>query len=191
MAPCLVGVVLLGGLATGCGGSGGMTVGGPPPARTSRSAGSALDTWKTATQAICRQKRTAIANLGSVHITYGGIARLGLPAVRRLLDGYLGRLLAILRHYAQRQHALGTPASVASIMARVRALDGELQAATVHLRAVLTHVTTAAGLSAVFRNWLVSIQKLGARGEALARQLNLPACETTGAGAGSPTGSAA
>jgi hypothetical protein len=40
---------------------------------------------------LCREKRAAIAGLGNVHITYAGIARAGLPAVKRSLDGYLAR----------------------------------------------------------------------------------------------------
>jgi hypothetical protein len=116
--------------------------------------------------------------LGSVHITYGGIARLGLPAVRRLLERYLDRLLGVLRHFAARQRALTTPPSRIQIMTKVRALDDQLQAATVHLREAVTQVRSAAGLSSVFRAWLVSLQHVGARGEALARELKLPTCES-------------
>jgi hypothetical protein len=35
-----------------------------------------------------------VGQLGSVHITYAGIARAGLPAVKRSLDRYLARLAA-------------------------------------------------------------------------------------------------
>jgi hypothetical protein len=65
-------------------------------------------------------------------------------------------------------------------MTKVRALDGELQAATDHLRTELAGVSTAAGLSAAFTTWLVALKRFGARGEALAEQLNLPACQAHG-----------
>lgn len=134
--------------------------------------------WDAKTQELCREKQAAIANLGSVHITYGGIARLGLPAVKRLLTRYLDRLLAVLRHFAARQGQLSTPPSRVAITNRVRSLDGEVQAATIHLRTELAGVTSATGLSAAFRTWLAALQRLGARGEALAQQLKLPACES-------------
>lgn len=179
----LVSLVCVGllGLAGGCGGSGsnGTSTIGNQPNRVS--------VWDAQTQALCREKQAAIANLGSVHITYGGIARLGLPAVKQLLARYLRRLLAVLRHFSARQQQLATPPSRLAIMAKVRGLDAELQAATVHLRTELASVTSATGLSAAFRTWLSALQRLGARGEVLARQLKLPACESPGSVAGSPT----
>ena len=155
--------VALMGVAAGCGGSG-------------------ASAWDAKTQELCREKQAAITNLGSVHITYGGIARLGLPAVERLLEGYLSRLLGVLRGFAQRQRELGTPPSVASTMNRVSALDDQVQAATVSVRTAVVHATTTAGLITVFRSWLVTLQHLGVRGEALARQLNLTACESGSSG---------
>jgi hypothetical protein len=175
LVACAVAVLLLG-LASGCGGGAGN--GQPTGASTGTHGRAAIADWNSKTQELCRQKRAAIANLGSVHITYGGIARLGLPAVKRLLERYLDRLLSVLRRFATRQRALTTPPSRVSIMTEVRALDGQLQAATVHLRSAVAHVMSAAGLSSAFRAWLVTLQHLSARGEALARQLNLPACET-------------
>jgi hypothetical protein len=164
-------------LVAGCGGSG-----KPDAVSSSSAAPSSLAVWDRATQNLCREKEAAIAHLGGVHITYGGIARFGLPAVKRLLDGYLGRLLAILRRFEERQRALGAPPSVASITTRIRAIDIQLQAATVRLRTEVAHVTSAAGLSAVFRAWGSTLQRLDVRAEALAQQLKLPACESKASG---------
>lgn len=160
------------GLSAGCGGN------GTPNRSSDTSPVTGLAAWDAKTQELCREKQAAIANLGSVHITYGGIARLGLPAVKQLLARYLDRLLALLRRFAARQQQLTTPPSRVSIMTRVRALDREVQAATVQLRAQLSNVTNAEGLSAAFRTWLVALKRLGARGEALAHQLKLPACQS-------------
>ncbi len=139
---------------------------------------SGLAVWNAKTEALCREKQEAIADLGSVHITYGGIARLGLPAVKGLLTRYLDRLVAVLRHFAARRQQLTTPASRVSVMTKVTELDGEVQAATVHLRTELAGVTSAPALSGAFRIWLTALQRLGARGETLAQQLKLPACES-------------
>lgn len=164
-------------MTAGCGAN------GRSAASVASSAGpSNMSVWRAATEALCRQKQTAIASLGAIHITYGGIARLGLPAVKRLLERYLTRLLAILQKFASRQRALPTPPALVSTIRAVRALDDQLQAATVRLRAALAGVSTAAGLSAVFRTWLVTLQHLSVRGEALARRLDVPACESQGPG---------
>jgi hypothetical protein len=73
---------------TGCGGSTSAT-----DTKTSApAAASARAAWAARTQELCREKRAAIAGLGYVHITYAGIARVGLPAVKRALDRYLGQL---------------------------------------------------------------------------------------------------
>jgi hypothetical protein len=176
----LVCVVCLGllGMAGGCGSGRNRTRNHSHNTSTIGNHPSGLAGWEAKTQELCREKQAAIAGLGSVHITYGGIARLGIPAVKRLLTRYLDRLLAVLHQFAARQGQLSTPPSRVAITNRVRSLDGEVQAATVHLRMELAGVTSATGLSAAFRTWLAALQRLGARGEALAQQLKLPACES-------------
>lgn len=165
----------LGALATctalligGCGGSSSST-------RTT-GASSAGVAWAAQTQALCREKRAAIAHLGSAHITYAGIARVGLPAVKRTLDAYLGRVLGVLRAFSSRQRQLTTPAADVSAMGTAAEIDAESQAATARLKAEIAGVGNARALSAAFRSWLASLQQLTARGNAVARQLNLPAC---------------
>ena len=169
------------GLIAGCGSSGGSNAPINSHSNDTSTAGhvlTGLAAWDAKTQQICREKAAAIAGLGSVHITYGGIARLGLPAVKKLLEHYLDRLLSVLRHFAARQQQLATPPSRVSIMARARALDGELQAATVQLQSAVAGAPTPAAFSSAFRAWLATLQRLATRGEALAQQLKLPACES-------------
>jgi hypothetical protein len=145
---------------------------------------SASSTWAAQTQALCRQKRAAIAQLGYVNITYAGIARVGLPAVKRSLDAYLGRLLTVLRSFSARQRAVSTPPAFVSTMATASAIDAESQAATAKLRAEIAGVANARQLSAAFNSWLATLKHLSAQGDAVARQLNLPACRSGSAGAG-------
>jgi hypothetical protein len=134
--------------------------------------------WASQTQQLCREKRAAIASLGYVHITYAGIARIGLPAVKGILDRYLLRLLAVLRTFSQRQHQLTTPPAFVSTMAVASEVDGESQAATIRVQQSVAGANSPAGLTAAFGVWLATLQRLSARGDALAQQLNLPACRS-------------
>ena len=63
-------------------------------------------------------------------------------------------------------------------MAEARQVDAQTQAATNHLRQALAGATNANDLSAAFRSWLASLQQLAARGDAAARRLDLPDCES-------------
>jgi hypothetical protein len=157
----------------GCGSS-------SPKTSTSASSTSAAATaaWAARTQQLCVQKEAAIAQLGNVNITYGGIARIGLPAVKQLLDRYLGRLLGILRLFHQRQLQLTPPPSFAPAVAQAAQLDLEAQAATTRVRSDIANAQTANQLSAAFQTWLTTLKGLTPRGDALARQLNLPKCSS-------------
>jgi hypothetical protein len=84
------------------------------------------------------QKRAAVTSLGSIHITYAGIARVGLPAVKRSLEAYLGRLQVVLREFAARRRALTTPSSLVSTVRVVDQIDDQSQAATSRLQAAVT-----------------------------------------------------
>jgi len=86
------------------------------------------------TQQLCREKRTAITGLGYVNITFGGIARVGLPKVKRSLDAYLDRLLGVLREFHQRQQQIPTPPALVSTMQTADQLYSESRAVTVRLR---------------------------------------------------------
>jgi hypothetical protein len=143
----------------------------------SHSAG-ALAAWASGTQQLCREKRAAIASLGYVHITYGGIARVGLPAVKRSLDGYLARLLDVLRTFSRRQRQLVTPPSLRPTMAMADEVDRQSQSATTQLRHEVASADTAGRLSDAFRAWIVTSRRLAATGDELARQLNLPGCRS-------------
>lgn len=132
--------------------------------------------WASSTQQLCREKQAAISNLGGVHITYAGIARVGLPAVKRSLEGYLDRLLAVLREFSERQHRLATPPAFVSTMKAAAETDAESEAATSRLRASVARLTSAAQLSAAFRAWATTLSQLSARGDAEAARLKLPAC---------------
>jgi hypothetical protein len=157
----------------GCGG------GGTSTSRTTTSTSAdARAVWAQQTQQLCREKRAAITGLGDIHITYGGIAREGLPAVKRLLDRYLVRLLAVLHDFSLRQRQLTTPASVSATVALAEDIDRHSRAATRRLRVELARTATAAQFSAVFRNWIATEQRLAVRGDALAQQLNLPSCHS-------------
>ena len=161
-------------LVGACGGSSSST--SSAPSRTA--------VWSAQTQALCKEKQAAIARLGYVHITYGGIARVGLPAVKRSLDAYLGRLLAVLRTFSARGHQLTTPAAYVSAMGTANQLDAESQAVTARLKAEIAGVANAGQLTSAFRSWLTSLHQISGRGDAVARQLNLPACRSGSAGAG-------
>ena len=161
--------------ALGCGGGSSTTA---TPAGTTTAAPSTRAVWAAQTQQLCREKQAAIAQLGSVHITFSGIARVGLPTVRRELDAYLTRLLAVLHEFSGRQQQLTTPAGLGATMALARETDLQSQAVTARLRRAVARVRTPAALSTVFRAWIASSQRLAARGDAVARQLGLTGCRS-------------
>lgn len=166
-------------LLAACGGSSSSTRTAAAPAPPAATAA-----WSSATQRLCLQKRAAIANLGAVHITYAGIATAGLPAVKRSLDGYLSRLIGVLRTFSVRQRQLTTPAAFVSAMGTASEIDAESEAATERLRAEIAGVANPGQLTAAFRSWLASLQQLSLRGEGVARRLNLPACMSGSAATG-------
>ncbi|HEY1591311.1 MAG TPA: hypothetical protein VGF81_05930 [Solirubrobacteraceae bacterium] len=103
---------------------------------------------------------------------------MGRPAVKQSLDVYLGRLQRVLREFSQRQQQLATPPWAVSTMAEAHQVDAQTQAATNRLRTALASATNANDLNAAFRSWLASLQRLAARGDAAARRLDLPDCES-------------
>lgn len=167
---CLACVALL-----GCGSNSATTT---TTSSVTTATAAARASWAASTQALCREKRAAIADLGGVHITYAGIARVGLPAVKRSLERYLTRLLAVLRGFSARQHRLPTPSAVVPEMDLARSIDAKSQAATRHLRYRISTVTSAAALATAFRAWLATTQQLAQRGDAVAQRLNLAACRS-------------
>jgi hypothetical protein len=171
-----VGAALLPSLCA-CGGSKSAT---HSASATSTAARAAPTAWAYQTQQLCQQKRVAIARLGYVHITYGGIARVGLPAVKRSLDSYLSRLLAVLRDFHQRQQQIPTPQSAVPAIRQAYALDSRSQTATTQLRAAVANARTPQQLSSAFNAWTATLQRLSRRGDELARQLNLPGCRSAG-----------
>lgn len=172
--------MLIASLLAGCGSSST----GTASTRTATAAASTT-AWTSSVRQLCIQKRTAIASLGGVHITYGGIARVGLPAVKRSLNEYLGRLQAVLREFQARRRALSTPPSLVSTVRVVDQIDAQSQAATSRLQAAVARAGSAAELSSAFRAWLASLQGLVVRSDALARQLNLvPECGSSGSSGG-------
>jgi hypothetical protein len=154
----------------GCGGS------SSSQSRSASGGASSRAAWAAQTQQLCREKRASLAQLGGVHITYAGIARVGLPTVKRSLDGYLGRVLRLLQTYSRRQQQLRTPPSVAAAMTAAMRADRESQAATVRARREVTTASSPAQFSAAFAHWTATLQQLSARGDALARQLGLTEC---------------
>jgi hypothetical protein len=134
--------------------------------------------WRAKTQQLCREKRAAIAQLGNVHITFAGIAEVGLPVVKRKLEAYLTRLLAIVRRFAARQRQLPTPHPLASAMAQASADNVRAERATELLRQEIAAVRSASGLSSAFRAWTVTLHRLSADGDVLAENLNLPDCRS-------------
>lgn len=163
----------------GCGGSKSTTSTSTTTSATATSSSAnARAAWAEQTEQLCREKRAAIANLGSIHITYGGIARDGLPAVTRLLDRYLARLLTVLREFTQRQRQLATPPSVAATMAQADEVNRRAEAATVRLRRDIARAATAAQFSAAFNVWITTEQRLATRGDLLAQQLDLSGCRS-------------
>jgi hypothetical protein len=102
----------------------------------------------------------------------------GLPSVKRSLDRYLARLLAVLHDFSQRQQQLVTPAPLNSTMVMVKEVDLQSQSATSRLRRDVASAKTATEFSAAFHVWIVTLHRLAVRGDALARQLNLPTCRS-------------
>lgn len=149
-----------------------------PVRSASNPGGQSTSRWAVRTGQLCQQKRAAIAALGEVHITYAGIARVGLPAVKAKLESYLGRLLGVLEKFAARQREVPLPDSLATPAAAAAELDRESQATTAKLRRQVAAAANAAELSQAFRQWLTSLQRLSARGDAIARALKLPQCRS-------------
>jgi hypothetical protein len=147
---------------------------------TRASADTARTAWTAQTEQLCEQKRAALAALGSVHITYGGIARVGLPAVKRMLGRYVGRLLVVLHTFELRQARLVAPSTLRSAAAEARQIDRQSQRATTRLKETVAQAKTPAALSAAFGSWTTTLRGLAARGDQLASRLNLPACRSTG-----------
>ncbi len=175
--------MLIAALVAGCGSSSSST----SSTRTASQAAQPSQTaaWASSVKQLCVQKRAAIARLGSVHITYAGIAKVGLPAVEQSLAAYLGRLQAVLREFQQRRRALTTPPSLVSTVRVVDQIDAQSQTATTRLTTAVAHVGSAAELSSAFRAWLAALQGLAARSNALAQQLKLvPECGSSGPSSG-------
>jgi hypothetical protein len=176
-------VLVLAVVLAGCGGS---SSSGPTSRTTSASTQqSQTAAWRSSVTQLCLRKRAAIGQLGSIHITYGGIARVGLPAVKRSLERYLERLQAVLREFAARRRALTTPPSLTSTVRQVDLLDAQSRATTSRLQTAVAGAGSAAELSAAFRTWLATLQRLSERGNTLARQLDLgPECGAPGSNTG-------
>ena len=169
----------------GCGGSASSASGSASSTLTTSTTSSAVSdraVWASRTQQLCLEKRAAIIRLGNIHITYGGIRRVGLPAVKRILDRYLARLLAVLHDFSARQQQLAAPAEVRAAIAQAAAVDRQSQQATTRLRADIARAGTPAAFAAAFRAWIATTTRLAERGDAIARQLDLPNCRS-GAGA--------
>jgi hypothetical protein len=132
--------------------------------------------WRAKTETLCREKVASITGLGYVHITYAGIARVGLPAVKRAFERYLDRLLAVLREFSRRQQQLVTPAPAAAAMRTAAVIDRQSQAATIRLRSAVSQARSATDFTAAVKVWLTTLRGLGSRGDALARRLRLPGC---------------
>ncbi len=147
-------------------------------ATTASTPSAGIAAWASQTQKLCIAKRAAVARLGYVNITYAGIARVGLPAVKRSLDRYLANLLAVLNDFSHRQQGIATPPSLRPVISQAAAIDLQSQNATRRVRTVVASSNTAAELSAGFNAWLMTLQRLSARGDAVARQLGLGACRS-------------
>jgi hypothetical protein len=158
-------------VALGCGGSSSKT------GTTATVNTAAL--WRNRTQQICTDGASAVRALGYVHITYGGIAQVGLPAVKHKLDVYVGRLLAILQTATQQERELHPPAQLSVAAGAERTIEAEEGDATGTLRRDVDAANSAAELSAAFNRWLERDAKLVQKGNAFARQYGLPECVAT------------
>jgi hypothetical protein len=143
----------------------------------------AAELWRNRTQQICTDGESAIRALGYVHITYGGIAQLGLPAVKHKLDVYVGRLLAIMQTVTQQERELVPPGRLSGAATAERAIAAEEGDATRTLRREVRAARNASELSAAFNRWLAHDAQLVAKGNAFAKRYGLPECV-----AASPTG---
>jgi hypothetical protein len=157
---------------------------------TGTTAGDPLTVWKTKTEQLCAQKRAAVAALGNIHITYAGIARVGLPKVKLALERYLGRLVGVLEEFHARQHQLTPPASIAAIFAQAEVNSHAAEAATVLLRTRIAGVQSAQRLASAFSTWLATVKTLAARSDKLAHQLHLTGCLSGATASPMPSGSA-
>jgi hypothetical protein len=185
--------------ASGCGsGSSSSGKGATAPATTTTTttgttgttASSSLTVWKRKTEQLCAQKSAAVSALGNIHITYAGIARVGLPKVKLALERYLGRLLGVLARFSTRQHRLTPPASIASLFAQAAAINRVSEAATVLLRKRIGGVQSAHQLASVFSSWVATVQTVAARSDKLAHQLHLTGCLSGATASPVPSGSA-
>jgi hypothetical protein len=150
-------------------------------ASTSASTSSVSDAtaqWRAKVQQQCRENEAAVERLGYIHITYGGIVRIGLPAVKQKLDVYLGRLLAVMRAEGQRGDQLTPPPQFHSFAVTAHRLNAQEQSITESLRTSVDKSQTARELSAAFTTWLRANEPLEARSEVLARDANVLACLT-------------
>jgi hypothetical protein len=152
----------------GCGGSSSTTSVTAPV--------NSAELWRNRTQQICADGQSAIKALGYVHITDGGIAQLGLPAVKHKLAEYVDRLLAILQTVAQQQRELHPPAQLSAAATAEREIEGQEGDSTLTLRRELASAQSAFELSAAFNRWLDRDEQLIDRGNTLARQYGLPEC---------------
>jgi hypothetical protein len=165
------------GAMAGCGGS--TSTSTQARASTTARAATSAAAWSAHTRQLCTEKRAAIARLGSVHITNGGIAHLGLPKVKALLAGYLDRLLAVLRTFQLRQQQLDPPPPLRAAALTARQIDAESQQATRDLKQQVAAARSPAALSAAFNGWIANLRTLATRGDALAIRLKLSACRST------------
>lgn len=156
---------------------------------SSGTSASARATWATQTQQLCREKLAAIVRLGYIQITYAGIQRVGLPSAERLLDRYLGRLLAVLRGFYARQETVATPPPLSATMASAREIELLSQLETQRLSRQIASARTATAFHDAFQAWLLTAQSLAVRGDAVAGQLDLPACRSGALGVGDWTAS--
>jgi hypothetical protein len=111
-----------------------------------------------------------------VHITYGGIASVGLPAVKRLLRQYVGRLQAILRSFYRRGQQIPVQSSLRATMQQANANSLQSQSVTSRLQRELLRAQTAAQLSSAFNAWIAALRPLAVQGDAMARKLGLTSC---------------
>jgi hypothetical protein len=153
-----------------------LACGGSSSTTSTTAAVNTAELWRNRTQQICTDGDSAIRALGDVHITYAGIAQIGLPAVKHKLDVYLRRLLAIMQTVAQQERELHPPAQLSAAAATEHQIAAQEGDATRQLRKEVHAAQSASELSAAFNRWLARDGQLIARGNAFAQQYNLPEC---------------
>jgi uncharacterized protein YidB (DUF937 family) len=169
---------------TACGGSSSSSSAGASTKtaqspRTSTTAGPAsASPWRAATDQLCQAKLGALVRLGYVDITYAGIAREGLPKIKRLLLAYFARMLALERHFGALQLQIPVPGSIRFDAVRADRIEASEEASITRLQVQLGSVSSAAELSAAFNGWLGGGRALAVQGNALAHTLGLGACVT-------------